>query len=91
LLWNEEERNILKTLLRFSFVIQLIIEENKPHHLVHYLTELAQAFQAYYQQKIIIEKTDLPKTQQRLLLVQGTKEILKIGLNLAGINTPDRM
>lgn len=89
--WNEEERNILKTLLRFSFIVQLIIEENKPHYLIHYLTELAQVFQTYYQKEIIIEITDLPKTQQRILLTQGTKKILKIGLNLAGINAPDRM
>jgi len=81
----------LKTLLRFSFVIQLIVEENKPHHLVHYLTELAQTFQTYYQKEIIIEETNLSKTQQRLLLVLGTKEILKVGLNLAGINAPDQM
>lgn len=91
LTWSEEERNILKSLLRFFFVIQLIVTENKPHHLIHYLTELAQTFQAYYQKEIIIEKNNLAKTQQRLLLVQGTKETLKIGLNLAGIDAPNQM
>ena len=81
----------MKILLRFSFIIQLTITENKPHHLIHYLTELAQVFQTYYQKEIIIELTNLSKTQQRLLMIQGTKEILKIGLNLAGISAPDRM
>ena len=91
LTWSEEERNVLKKLLYFFFIIQLIIAENKPHYLIHCLTELAQVFQTYYQKEVIIEKNNLLKTKQRLLLVQGTKEILKIGLNLAGITAPDRM
>jgi len=77
--------------LRFFFIIQSIIAENKPHYLIHYLTELAQAFQAYYQKETIIEEASLLKTQRRLLLVQATKGILKIGLNLAGISAPDQM
>jgi len=81
----------LRSLLRFFFVIQLIIAENKPHHLIHYLTELAQTFQTYYQKVTIIEKNNLAKTQQKLLLVQGTKKILKIGLNLAGIDAPNQI
>ena len=52
--WNEAERNILKNLLRFSFVLQTIIEENEPHYLIHYLTDLAQDFQTYYQKGEII-------------------------------------
>ncbi|KLL03049.1 MAG: arginyl-tRNA synthetase [Mycoplasmataceae bacterium CE_OT135] len=89
--WSQEERNILKNLLRFFFILQLIVEENKPHHLIHYLADLAQVFQVYYQKEIIIEEKNLPKTQQRLLLAHGVKVILKTGLNLAGINAPERM
>jgi len=78
-------------LLRFPLVLQLIVEENKPHHLIYCLADLAQAFQTYYQKEIIIEEKNLLKTQQRLLLTQGVKETLKIGLNLAGITAPERM
>jgi arginyl-tRNA synthetase len=90
--WNEAERNILKNLLRFSFVLQTIIEENEPHYLIHYLTDLAQDFQTYYQKgEIIIDESKPLKTRQRILLVQGVKKVLKIGLNLAGITAPKRM
>ncbi|RHZ36789.1 arginine--tRNA ligase [endosymbiont GvMRE of Glomus versiforme] len=91
LTWDQEERKILKTLLRFSFILQLIIEENKPHHLIYYLADLAQVFQIYYQKEIIIEVNNPLKTQQKLFLVQGVKEVLKIGLNLVGITAPERM
>jgi len=41
LLKEQDERKTLKLLIRFSFVLEIIIEENKPHHLINYLYELA--------------------------------------------------
>src|SRR5947209_12293589 len=41
LLKEESERKIFNLLIRFSFVLENIIEENKSHHLIHYLYELA--------------------------------------------------
>jgi len=41
LLKEQDERKILKLLIRFSFMLENIIEENKPHHLINYLYELA--------------------------------------------------
>jgi arginyl-tRNA synthetase len=43
LLNNQAERTILNLLVRFTFNLEKIIEENKPHHLIHYLDELARA------------------------------------------------
>jgi len=43
LLNNQTEREIFNLLIRFSSVLEKIIEENKPHHLVNYLYELSRA------------------------------------------------
>ena len=43
LLTGPSERKIFNLLVRFSLVLEGIIEENKPHSLIHYLYELAQA------------------------------------------------
>jgi len=43
LLNSQSERMIFNLLIRFSFILENIIEENKPHHLIHYLYELAQS------------------------------------------------
>jgi len=43
LLKEQGERKIFNLLIRFSFVLENIMEENKPHHLVNYLYELARA------------------------------------------------
>jgi arginyl-tRNA synthetase len=43
LLNNQDERKIFNLLIRFPFVLGKITEENKPHHLVNHLYELARA------------------------------------------------
>jgi len=43
LLKEEKERKIFNLLIRFSLVLENIIEENKPHHLIYYLYELSRA------------------------------------------------
>jgi arginyl-tRNA synthetase len=41
LLKEQKEREIFNLLIRFSLVLENIVEENKPHHLINYLYELA--------------------------------------------------
>ncbi|WNE40175.1 MAG: Arginine--tRNA ligase [Mycoplasmataceae bacterium] len=91
LLEKNNERKIFKLLIRFPFVLENIIEENKPHHLVHYLHDLAQAWQAYYQNEIILEEKNPKLTAQKLLLVKNIQIILKLGLDLMGISAPNIM
>ncbi|CAG8739819.1 17648_t:CDS:2, partial [Racocetra fulgida] len=43
LLTDQAERSIFNLLIRFSFVLENVIEENKPHHLINHLYELARA------------------------------------------------
>jgi len=43
LLKEQNEREIFNLLIRFSFVLEKIIEENKSHHLINYLYELSRA------------------------------------------------
>jgi len=43
LLNSQIEREIFNSLIRFSFVLEKIIEENKSHHLINYLYELSRA------------------------------------------------
>jgi arginyl-tRNA synthetase len=77
--------------VRFSFVLENIIEENKPHHLIHYLYKLAQLWQIYYQNSTILEQENQELTSQKLLLVKNVQIILKLGLELMGIEAPEKM
>ena len=91
LLKQKNEREIFKLLVKFSFVLENIIEENKPHHLIHYLYKLAQLWQIYYQNSTILEQENQELTSQKLLLVKNVQIILKLGLELMGIEAPERM
>ncbi|MCE8159141.1 MAG: arginine--tRNA ligase [Candidatus Moeniiplasma glomeromycotorum] len=92
-LLGENERKIFNWLIRFPLVLEKIIEENKPHHLVHYLHDLAQTWQSYYQKKTtpILDQNNSNLTSQKLLLVKNIQIILQLGLNLMGIETPKKM
>lgn len=91
LLKEAKERKIFNLLIRFSLILENIVEENKPHHLIHYLYELSRTWQIYYQSNTILELENRELTAQRLLLVRNIQIILKLGLNLTGITAPERM
>jgi arginyl-tRNA synthetase len=96
LLTNPAERKIVNLLVRFFSVLENIVEEsetsqNKPHHLFHYLDELAQVWQIYYQNCTILEAENLELTSQKLLLVKNIQIVLKTGLEIMGIEAPKRM
>lgn len=91
LLSQAEERKIFNLLIRFPFILASITEENKPHHLIHYLSKLAHEWQVYYQNSTILEPENPELTAQKLLLVKNIQIILKLGLNLMGIGAPRRM
>lgn len=86
--WNSQERKILKNLIRFPLILQLIIEENKPHYLIYYLIELAQEFQFYYQNNTIILERESEQTKQRILLTKGVKIVIEKGLTLLWLEAP---
>ncbi|KLL02071.1 MAG: arginyl-tRNA synthetase [Mycoplasmataceae bacterium RC_NB112A] len=92
-LLGEAERKIFNLLIRFSLILEKITEENKPHHLVHYLYELAKVWQGYYQKKNapILDPTNPKLASQKLLLVKNIQIVLKLGLNLMGIEAPKKM
>ena len=91
LLQEKSEREIFNLLIRFSFILGNIIEENKPHHLIHYLYELARVWQVYYQNSTILEPEKPELTAQKLLLVKNIQIILKLGFGLMGIEAPNIM
>jgi arginyl-tRNA synthetase len=92
---NPEELAVLRTLGRFPELVLTTAQELAPNLLCHYLYELAQKFNLFYNQHRIIEskKEPLakPVSQFRLVLTAATAQVLQNGLNLLGISTVARM
>ncbi len=87
---NEEERAVLRQLVRFEEVIEKAAEELAPHMVAGYVYELAGRFNTFYNKHSILSETE-DKTGLRLRLTEAMAERLKVGLKLLGIEAPERM
>ena len=85
---NKEEKRLLQLLTHFTGALRVAAREYSPNLLCSFLFELAQRYNAFYTQHKIIGS---PQEQLRLCLTRATGIILKNGLTLLGIDTPERM
>jgi arginyl-tRNA synthetase len=87
---TEEEHSIIKRLEDYPRRIKLSAEAYEPSILCSYLLDLCSVFNRFYQKERIITD-DKTATDARMLLVKGVQTVIKSGLNLLGIKTPERM
>lgn len=80
----------LKLLYSFPETIISACLKNEPYLITRHIVALAQAFNRYYYEERIIDD-DAEKTSARLLMVIAVKQVIKTGLNLLGIDAPERM
>jgi arginyl-tRNA synthetase len=85
---DENERLLARKLSEYSEVIERSIGELLPHHVCTYLYELAQTFNRFYEKSRVIGDD---RQNTRLYLVKLYADKLKSGLELLGIEAPDRM
>lgn len=90
LIKEEKEHSLVLKLLQFEEAVQTVGKEGTPHILCAYLYELAGAFSAFYEQCPILNQTQEIKLS-RLKLALLTEKTLKIGLDLLGIKTVEKM
>lgn len=87
----EEERTIIKQILAFQDVLFDVEYFLEPHLLTYYLINLAQSFHSYYNSHRFINESDLDLTYSRLSLLFLLQQLIKKGLSLLGIDSPERM
>lgn len=85
-----EEIALAKHLLNFGLTLEAVAEEYRPNFLCNYLYELAGRFTAFYE-KCPVLKSEGPTRESRLVLCELTAKVLKQGLNVLGIETPEQM
>ncbi|MDR2676863.1 MAG: arginine--tRNA ligase [Endomicrobium sp.] len=90
LLNTEEERDLVKHLAMFCDILCLSEKTMSPHHFTIYLTELANKYHKFYEHCRILT-ADVSLTSARLKLIEGVMIIVKIGLDLLGVSTPNEM
>lgn len=85
---DASERAILRQLMYFQEVVEQAAVAYHPNLLASYLIELARMYNLFYQVNHVIGSS---KESFRLKLSSETAKVLKKGLNLLGIETPERM
>ena len=90
LLITKKEKSMMSVLSRFPEVIELSANNRAPHNLAQYLRDLANEFHSYYNDSIFIVEDDETRNA-RLLLIKATQTIIKSGLELLGVSSPESM
>lgn len=85
-----EEIALAKHLLNFGLVLAAVVEEYRPNYLCNYLYDLAGRFTRFYETCPVL-KAEGRQRSSRLALCDLTGQVLKQGLEVLGIETPERM
>jgi arginyl-tRNA synthetase len=85
------ELHLAKRILELPDAIDTVAENLRPHVLTVYLFELAQAFSAFYEACPVLKADTPDQRASRMRLCDLTARALRLGLNLLGIRTVERM
>ena len=87
---NEHEQILLTELSKYPELVETAAANLEPHVVAAWLRELANAFHTYYNShQFLVE--DAALRNARLALVVATRQVLKNGLELLGLGSPETM
>lgn len=85
------ELALIKRVLKLPDVVMESSEEIAPQHLALYLYELANDASRFYESVRVLDDDNTERRNARLMLVETVATVLKCGLNVLGIETPERV
>ncbi len=85
------ERRLALLLLRYDQVVHAAAASLQPHRIAGYLREIAEAFSAFYQACSVMQAESDDLRRSRLRLCGLVRRVLADGLQLLGIDAPERM
>ena len=85
------ERALALDLLSLDEVVQSTADLLQPHRLCSYLFGLATTFTAFYERCPVLRADTSEQRRSRLVLCDTTARVLRTGLDVLGIESPDRM
>ncbi|GAB3877359.1 arginine--tRNA ligase [Microbispora bryophytorum] len=90
-LGHPAERALALQLLGFGSVVAAVAQLSEPHRLCGYLFDLAQTFTSFYESCPVLKAEEESVRESRLALSALTLRVLLRGLDLLGIEVPERM
>jgi arginyl-tRNA synthetase len=90
LLTSDAELALIRRMLEFPEVVELVSQTLEPHHLPYYAQELATTFHNFYE-KCRVVSSDKALTRSRLKIVEAARIVLARTLALMGMSAPEQM
>lgn len=103
LIKHEAELGLIKKLARWPELVEDVAQDFQVHKIPHYLINLADETHSFYEKVRVLTTTgrqtpqeklsphDRRLSEARLALIKAAKAVMKNGLNILGINAPERM
>lgn len=89
-LTSAQEAALMQRLNEFSELVSTACHELSPHMIANYLKDLASDLHSYYNDTKFLVDDETTKLA-RLALILATRQVLKNGLHLLGVNAPEKM
>jgi len=87
---NDIERSIAASIAKFPECVEKAAELYKPNFIADHIFDLVQKFGTFYNSTPIL-KAEPAEMQSRLLLAEAVARTVRTGLELLGIETPEKM
>lgn len=87
---KSETGDLEKMISRFPKIVSTSVDEWAPHHISSYLLNLSQTFNSWYGSTKILDLEN-SEAKYNLALTLATKIVLTNGLNILGIEVPEKM
>jgi arginyl-tRNA synthetase len=88
---EEKEINLIRLIRRFTDIVSEAAESYSPALVANYCYELSKEYNQFYHDFSILGEPDPARRNFRLALSKVTSSILGSGMNLLGIEMPERM
>jgi arginyl-tRNA synthetase len=85
-----EEQELIKALLDFPELVESAAQTLEPHRIATYLLETARLAHLWYHKHHVLEQQE-DVTRARLALARGAQIVLRNGMRILGIASPERM
>ena len=87
---TDEGYDVIKSVLTFGDSVRLAAKLREPCYVTRHVVDLAEKFNRFYiDHRIVVD--DIPTRNARLALTQAVANVIRCGLGLLGIDTPNEM
>ena len=89
--YSEIERDLMLKLSMFNEVVEWSFIDKAPNKICEYIYDVSNLFNKFYHDNKIISEKDIEKKMAWIKLIILTERVLETGLELLGIEAPDKM